>query len=530
MTPVEDGAADRSARARPASAAAPSDAGRWKVTAALAIVIGISAALRLVLAHRGGQYFWLDESHRIHPCIRVIDELLNGRVLSALDIIATNHGHVGFFFIGIPVAGLYHWIAGYAGYENSWMPAAMLSLASVAAIALTYLIDRKAGADGVEALLAATFMATANTIFYYSRHLTSYDSGLALVLLLLWLALDERPPFRRAVLFGLVAGFASLTYYGYLTTVLAIGAVYALRSRELRDFSTRALGSALGFVVLPIAFQALTLARGVTPFFIGYARFVVQASQGDYAEGWRVTWEYLWHAEHGMLLLWIAGVLTALAFWLRTPVADRVAVATARRGALWIALAAVIYAILTLNSTVLHKSVVLGRFARQLVPFFSLATAAAAVQLARGRRGGAAILAAVAAFAVVQAAVNFRGPLAQRFPIEVDRTVVAELGGNVAREISILGPEEFTDVGTAVDRPSRYVLFNTATFLYPPRAAKPPTAEGRVIFRLDHPLQFLPYQYELMTPAEREVLRSTDISMRLIDTADVGGGSGSGAR
>jgi hypothetical protein len=37
-----------------------------------------------------------------------------------------------------------------------------------------------------------------------------------------------------------------------------------------------------------------------------------------------------------------------------------------------------------------------------------------------------------------------------------------------------------------------------------------------VLARAPHPLQFLPYQYEGYTPDERDKLRSTDISMRLV--------------
>ena len=40
--------------------------------------------------------------------------------------------------------------------------------------------------------------------------------------------------------------------------------------------------------------------------------------------------------------------------------------------------------------------------------------------------------------------------------------------------------------------------------------------DGRV--RFTHPLQFLPYQYEGFEPMERQVLRSNDIAMRLIDS------------
>jgi hypothetical protein len=39
------------------------------------------------------------------------------------------------------------------------------------------------------------------------------------------------------------------------------------------------------------------------------------------------------------------------------------------------------------------------------------------------------------------------------------------------------------------------------------------------VYEAPHPLTFLPYQYEGYTPEQRRVLRSTDISMRLIDPA-----------
>jgi hypothetical protein len=36
--------------------------------------------------------------------------------------------------------------------------------------------------------------------------------------------------------------------------------------------------------------------------------------------------------------------------------------------------------------------------------------------------------------------------------------------------------------------------------------------------RFAHPMQFRPYQYEGSEPMERQVLRSNDIAMRLLDT------------
>ena len=46
--------------------------------------------------------------------------------------------------------------------------------------------------------------------------------------------------------------------------------------------------------------------------------------------------------------------------------------------------------------------------------------------------------------------------------------------------------------------------------------------KGRVLLRYTHPLQFLPYQYEVYDAAGRAVLQAADISMRLIDTHESG--------
>ena len=57
-----------------------------------------------------------------------------------------------------------------------------------------------------------------------------------------------------------------------------------------------------------------------------------------------------------------------------------------------------------------------------------------------------------------------------------------------------------------------------AQHLYNPRAPRPPLPASVIeVMRFRHPQQFLPYQYEGLRPTERQVLRGTDISMRLID-------------
>ena len=101
-------------------------------------------------------------------------------------------------------------------------------------------------------------------------------------------------------------------------------------------------------------------------------------------------------------------------------------------------------------------------------------------------------------------------PLVQRFP----RDVISEIE-------SKYGPVDF---GASIEGPplarehvkSRWLLLN-AQHLYHARAPRSVPPAGTEVMRFPHPLQFLPYQYEGLRPTEREVLRGSDISMRLID-------------
>jgi hypothetical protein len=64
--------------------------------------------------------------------------------------------------------------------------------------------------------------------------------------------------------------------------------------------------------------------------------------------------------------------------------------------------------------------------------------------------------------------------------------------------------------------PARFVVLNTH-YLWPAEGSRE-APQGVTLLREDHPLQFLPYQYESFSSRERRLLRTTDISMRLIDT------------
>jgi len=480
----------------------------------LAITVLASVALRLVLVQNGGQFFWLDESFRFHPCLQIVDALYypNHTWTEIADVMARQHLHTGFVLVGTPATAVAKWATlAFHLRTVEETTAMLLSLASVAAIVLVYAIARRLDATRWEAWTAAFLMAATNCIFYYSRHLLPYDSALALGLFALWWGLFPRWTTPRCFVLGLVGGLAYMDYFGYLTLVLAVTTVCVLRHLRSWWIVPHVIAIGIGFLVPPLAMQAFTLVHsaGMPPFLRDLFALMVLANQGGYEEGWRVPWAYLWLSEHGLLFVWAAGVIAVLALARQRDSASR------RRGLVWLAIAAIVYALLAVNSTVLHKSVVLGRFARQLVPFLCLATAAAVSDLAARRVVPRTAWALAALAVVLQAAVNFSGPLRQWFIPEVEHEVLARYPGvAVAHDMSVLGPEW----DQPVDHAARFVLLNTITFPYPAKSVAPPTA-GRVLLSHDHPLQFLPYQYEVYDAAGREVLQSADLSMRLIDTA-----------
>jgi hypothetical protein len=102
------------------------------------------------------------------------------------------------------------------------------------------------------------------------------------------------------------------------------------------------------------------------------------------------------------------------------------------------------------------------------------------------------------------------GPL---LAIDYPARFEARLGSlAAARTWSVAGPADEGDPAAA-----QYVLVNVGV-IWPVVGARdlPP---GQVIARSGHPLEFWPYQYEDYRRDERALLRASDISMRLIQTA-----------
>jgi hypothetical protein len=490
---------------------------RWRLGLLLLVVLSI--ALRVALARSGGQRYFPDENRYLR-CFILERHLGAGDAGGALDFLVQNPDHTGFILVGLPaavaqdaaIAGL-----GAAPGRDSvertlWLPAALLSLCSVAVIGLVHALACRAGADESEALIAAFLTATSGALLYYSRHLLPYDAALALALAAAWIGL--RPPGTRAgadaarsLAVGLVASAAFLTYNGYWLGAATAVALHAMTADDLRARLRRAAVAGLGLASLPALLTAASLTRGLGAYARKMARFSRgAATQTDFGEGWSLPWAYLWHAEHALLVVFGVAAVSLLATW-------RMDDDNLRRGRRWLAVVALLYALMVVLSVGAERIGTFGRITRQLVPFLCLAAAAALRRHAR--RGGAAraFVAAALAVAAVQIAFHATAAFRLQFPAEIAR-LVFDTYGPVSRATTVdLGPRS----DDAFLPGSRYVLLN-ARYLYPIRGVREPPA-GTTVFAVEHPARFRPYQYEGYRPAERAILREADVSMRLLDTA-----------
>jgi len=288
-----------------------------------------------------------------------------------------------------------------------------------------------------------------------------------------------------SLLCGCAAGCAFLTYTGSWMFALTALLIHVVESTDRHHAIGRGILAAIGWLAPIGVVLGLNWIVG-GQLVEGVMQFSGRVNEGTFEEGWRLPWAYLWHAEHMLLLVWLA----CTAWWVyRWPV-------VLKRPTVRIALVGLValYAALVVSSVVLEMFVVYGRLARQLVPFFCLASAAALNDMRLSRsRVMPMLMRAIVVVVALQGIANLLVPLRQWFPSEFLQSGERTEPGMVAVHASHIYPAP-----QAVTLPKRY----------------------RVVREASHPLQFIPYQYEGYTPAQRNALRSTDIRMRLIVPLD----------
>ena len=449
----------------------------------LPALLVVSLFLRGALVLSGGQFYWPDEDRYRES--REWAQVVVGERADAPLGTRDSAGHLLFTVIGTLPALVEQGIG-----QDARIPSLFFALFSIVNIWLIGRVAQRMGATGGEALVASALAALSSSLFYYARHLVPYDIAMTFGLLATYVGARTRARSWSSVLCGFLAACAFLTYVGYWILGGAALLIHVALAADRYDLAKRALLGGLGLVATLGVAVGVSEALGAGLLISSFVAFSQEAGdQGTSAEGARLPFEYLWHAEHLFLVVWIA----SLAWWASLP---RAALASPRVRAGLVGVL-FIYGSLAIGSVFLERFAVYGRFARQLVPFSCLLTAAALAQMHASRPNrGRPLLVAIAVALLGQGAWNFREPLRQSFPLEFVRE--SRRQGDDRRELMTVYAQHIYPAPKPVILPAHYTVIKEAR----------------------HPLQFLPYQYEGYTPAQRQILRSTDIRMRLLAVGD----------
>ena len=460
---------------------------RWLIA-----TLAVSCGLRVWLACLGGQGYWPDED-RYASSQHAVYYLRHALWRDAAVELAGHADHPLFRWVGLPPA----FFEAYAGPHPS-LVAAYFGLYSVLAIFLVWAVAlRAAGGDGAEiaagpreaaeteALWAAFLAACANSLFYYSRHFFPYDVALCAMLWALWLGMGGWS-WLNSLLVGVIVAAGFLSYNGYWWLGGSILILHALLGQGgARRIVSRALAAGAGLVLPILGFAGMGAALG--------HNLVAEDSQwgslvrGDFPFGHRVIAGYLWYAEGGLLVIWLAALAYAVAQACRARRWGRLAW---HAGGLVLVLGGLLFL-----SDVVPLFRIQGRQVRELVPFLCLGAAVGIAQFVRNRaRGRRAWSIAIAVLVGGCAAWNFSVPLRQVFPDGFRRLASATIARQPAYHAYRL----------------TFVENLWGAYLDSPISPQPP------ILRRSHPMQFRPYQYEGWDRGQRAELNRHDLAMRLI--------------
>ena len=466
-----------------------------KQWASLAIII-FSLIVRLILVYEGGQYFFPDE-RRYFNSQNVARLILEGQGKQAFSALTSRAEHLGFRAAGVIPALVENVFA-----STSKIPATFFSIFSVLNIFLIWKLSQRAGASQKESFYALLVASFSQVLLYYTRHIFPYDLALFFGLLALYLALSNRPNFITNFACGVSGFLCFITYNGYwLLTVFAMAVAAIKYTKTFSQFIKKSFLIIAGFT-LPLGatiFFAQSLRRDLVA---GYLDFASTIKHGAFSEGWKFPFVFLGHAENGYIfILGLLSIYAIYIFW-RFPKKN------IESFGLWVSGTIFIYLCLVIPSTVLHIFVVYGRTARVLVPFIALLAARGLTELENQKRFGEKAVSIVLVILFFQFTWNYWNIASISYPIDLAKKAHEQFPGfQLSADNTYLGKPPVCQI-------NEYVAINFK-YIYP--TPDPiPQIEGTTLLSVPHPINFIPYQYEGLTPQQREPFRKDIVEMKLL--------------
>ena len=489
---------------------------------ALLVILLISLFLRLLLLVNGGQFHFPDEV-RYGTSINVAGKIVKGDFKAALGTMLQYRSHPGFATAAL-IPALIHSLTlelfdtaptatggnyFHDGFRDFRIPVIFFLIPSVLSIAMIYFIAREAGAEEVEALLAALFAATSNALFIYSRHLVPYDISLLIALAALFISLRFRETgIFSALLVGVLVFCAFWIYFGHIFLLIVISVVYCFGlARKPQDMILRPIGMALGVSIpfIPILIYTHAVQDVDVPNML--MTFASKVDQGQYEEGMIFPFLYAGETEGATAVVWLIGICMAVKHLL-----DK-RENSARRLLIWLAVLVSLYLLMAILSSGLHTLVLYGRTVRTLVPFVALICGFSFASWLK-RFDLRVFLLFVFSFCLF-AIIGFAPAIRLQFYREVARFAYANFE-EISFETTFRPPSRAYEFSLPKVDGARYLLVNAG--YYGPVTEMTTRPEGEVILEVSHPYNYRPFQYEGMTPEMREIINRDGVYMWLIDT------------
>ena len=460
-------------------------------------VLLVSLALRGILIVRGGQYYISDET-RYEVSREAARFLSQGQLGEAVRQFTLAPEHLGFKVVGI-IPALFEHITG----PSLALPAIFFSFFSVLNLYLIFLLSKRDPISSREPFYALLIAASCLSLLYYSRHLFPYDMAMSFGLLALYTGLRPQPDIRTTLSCGGWSFLSFITYNGYWPLAgFAMLAHVLTTGKTLTAILQKALSTVIGFLA-PLGLLILGVRVLGTDMISEYRYFATSITQGSFEEGWSLPFEYFWHTEHWVFL--IVGLFSVYAL--------REIFRTHRKlTRVWAGGLIFVYLCLLISSVWLHSFVVYARLARQLLPFLILLAASGLAQLEQHTRARYPLATATLLIVVIQAAWNFGISYQFHYPRQFTEELQAQFPGF---EFS---SKRMAYGAPTVCRSNSYVIENAKYYLTAPEMTPP--VKGTVLRDVQHPVNFLPYQYEGYTPEQRQEFRERPLRMRFYRVDD----------